>query len=52
MPGTMKDQQHPGPLRGGRPGSRRAATASWISYALDVAVALLWFVPDRRFTRW
>jgi hypothetical protein len=37
-----------GPLRWGRPGSRRSATAPWISYAPYVAVALMWFVPDRR----
>ena len=24
----------------------------WLAYLLYVAVALLWFVPDRRFTRW
>jgi hypothetical protein len=52
IPGTMKDQQRPGPLRWGRPRSARSATASWISYALYVGVALLWFVPDRRFTPW
>jgi TMEM175 potassium channel family protein len=28
-----------------------AFVSSWISYALYVAVALLWFVPDRRFAR-
>jgi uncharacterized membrane protein len=28
-----------------------AFVSPWISYALYVAVALLWFVPDRRFTR-
>lgn len=28
-----------------------AFVSPWISYALYVAVALLWFVPDRRFVR-
>ena len=28
-----------------------AFVSPWISYALYVAVALLWFVPDRRFAR-
>jgi uncharacterized membrane protein len=28
-----------------------AFVSPWISYALYVAVALMWFVPDRRFTR-
>jgi len=28
-----------------------AFVSPWISYALYVAVAVLWFVPDRRFTR-
>ena len=28
-----------------------ALVSPWISYALYVAVALLWFIPDRRFTR-
>ena len=28
-----------------------AFVSPWISYGLYVAVALLWFVPDRRFTR-
>jgi uncharacterized membrane protein len=28
-----------------------AFVSPWISYALYVAVALVWFVPDRRFTR-
>ena len=28
-----------------------AFVSPWISYVLYVAVALLWFVPDRRFTR-
>jgi uncharacterized membrane protein len=28
-----------------------AAVSVWISYALYAAVALLWLVPDRRFTR-
>ena len=28
-----------------------AFVSPWISYALYVAVALLWFIPDRRFTR-
>jgi uncharacterized membrane protein len=28
-----------------------AFVSPWISYALYAAVALLWFVPDRRFTR-
>ena len=28
-----------------------ACVSPWISYVLYVAVALLWFVPDRRFTR-
>jgi uncharacterized membrane protein len=28
-----------------------AFVSPWISYVLVVAVALMWFVPDRRFTR-
>jgi uncharacterized membrane protein len=28
-----------------------AFVSSWISYALYVAVAVMWFIPDRRFTR-
>src|SRR5947209_6191744 len=28
-----------------------AYVSPWISYAIYVAVALMWFVPDRRFTR-
>jgi uncharacterized membrane protein len=28
-----------------------AFLSPWISYAIYVAVALMWFVPDRRFTR-
>jgi uncharacterized membrane protein len=28
-----------------------AFVSPWLSYACYVAVALLWFVPDRRFTR-
>jgi uncharacterized membrane protein len=28
-----------------------AFVSPWIAYALYVAVALMWFVPDRRFTR-
>jgi len=28
-----------------------AAVSPWISYALYVAVALMWFIPDRRFSR-
>jgi uncharacterized membrane protein len=28
-----------------------AFVSPWISYALYVAVALMWFIPDRRFTR-
>jgi uncharacterized membrane protein len=28
-----------------------AFVSPWISYALYVAVAVMWFVPDRRFTR-
>jgi uncharacterized membrane protein len=28
-----------------------AFVSPWISYALYVAVAIMWFVPDRRFTR-
>jgi uncharacterized membrane protein len=28
-----------------------AFVSPWISYGLYVAVALLWFIPDRRFTR-
>ena len=26
-----------------------AFVSTWISYALFVAVAVIWFVPDRRF---
>jgi hypothetical protein len=29
-----------------------AVVSPWISYGLYVAVALMWFIPDRRFTRW
>ena len=28
-----------------------AFVSPWISYGIYVAVALIWFVPDRRFTR-
>jgi uncharacterized membrane protein len=28
-----------------------AFLSPWISYGFYVAVALMWFVPDRRFTR-
>jgi uncharacterized membrane protein len=28
-----------------------AFVSVWISYAIYAAVALMWFVPDRRFTR-
>ena len=28
-----------------------AFVSPWIAYALYVAVALIWFVPDRRFSR-
>jgi len=28
-----------------------AAVSPWISYAMYVAVALMWFIPDRRFAR-
>ena len=28
-----------------------AFVSPWISYALYVAVSIMWFVPDRRFTR-
>ena len=28
-----------------------AFVSPWISYGIFVAVALMWFVPDRRFTR-
>jgi uncharacterized membrane protein len=28
-----------------------AFVSPWISYALIVAVAVMWFVPDRRFSR-
>jgi uncharacterized membrane protein len=28
-----------------------AAVSAWISYALYVAVAVMWLIPDRRFTR-
>jgi len=28
-----------------------AFVSPWISYAIYVAVAIMWFVPDRRFTR-
>jgi uncharacterized membrane protein len=29
-----------------------AFVSPWISYGLYVAVALMWFIPDRRFTHW
>jgi hypothetical protein len=28
-----------------------AYVSPWISYVLYVGVAVMWFVPDRRFTR-
>jgi hypothetical protein len=28
-----------------------AFVSPWISYALFVAVALMWFIPDRRLSR-
>ena len=28
-----------------------APVSPWISYAIYAAVAVMWFVPDRRFTR-
>ena len=28
-----------------------AFVSPWIAYALYVAVAVMWFIPDRRFTR-
>ena len=32
-------------------GAGLAAVSPWISYAIYAAVAVMWFIPDRRFTR-